>query len=169
MVRPHKKYGNLIWYLYKEAIDGSLARSEGYQTVKRGQRYIYIYEMCSKVAVPEVTLIEGEKVGWEETWLSTHGPVTEMVSDSLLCALQRSGKQFRHFLLWSMVKRITDVTRTPWRSRGVDYYMPTRQWRVEMTSGVFGFISRAQLALSLIHIWRCRRDVLCRSRWSPYH
>ena len=24
-------------------------------------------------------------------------------------------------------------------------------------------------SLSLIHIWRCRRDVLCRSRWSPYH
>ena len=23
--------------------------------------------------------------------------------------------------------------------------------------------------LSLIHIWRCRRGVLCRSRWSPYH
>ena len=23
--------------------------------------------------------------------------------------------------------------------------------------------------LSLIHIWRCRRDVLCRSRWSPDH
>ena len=25
------------------------------------------------------------------------------------------------------------------------------------------------LALSLIHIWRCRRYSLCRSRWSPYH
>ena len=25
------------------------------------------------------------------------------------------------------------------------------------------------LALSLIHIWRCRRSTLCRSRWSPYH
>ena len=25
------------------------------------------------------------------------------------------------------------------------------------------------IELSLIHIWRCRRDVLCRSRWSPYH
>ena len=25
------------------------------------------------------------------------------------------------------------------------------------------------VTLSLIHIWRCRRDVLCRSRWSPYH
>ena len=26
-----------------------------------------------------------------------------------------------------------------------------------------------QLILSLIHIWRCRRSTLCRSRWSPYH
>ena len=26
-----------------------------------------------------------------------------------------------------------------------------------------------QLFLSLIHIWRCRRSTLCRSRWSPYH
>ena len=25
------------------------------------------------------------------------------------------------------------------------------------------------LYLSLIHIWRCRRSTLCRSRWSPYH
>ena len=25
------------------------------------------------------------------------------------------------------------------------------------------------LSLSLIHIWRCRRSTLCRSRWSPYH
>ena len=25
------------------------------------------------------------------------------------------------------------------------------------------------LYLSLIHIWRCRRYSLCRSRWSPYH
>ena len=26
-----------------------------------------------------------------------------------------------------------------------------------------------QFNLSLIHIWRCRRSTLCRSRWSPYH
>ena len=24
-------------------------------------------------------------------------------------------------------------------------------------------------SLSLIHIWRCRRYAVCRSRWSPYH
>ena len=28
---------------------------------------------------------------------------------------------------------------------------------------------RALADLSLIHIWRCRRSTLCRSRWSPYH
>ena len=27
----------------------------------------------------------------------------------------------------------------------------------------------ASLTLSLIHIWRCRRLLTCRSRWSPYH
>eukprot|EP00826_Nyctotherus_ovalis_P044671 TRINITY_DN4840_c0_g1_i3.p2 TRINITY_DN4840_c0_g1~~TRINITY_DN4840_c0_g1_i3.p2 ORF type:complete len:112 (-),score=28.67 TRINITY_DN4840_c0_g1_i3:20-355(-) len=27
----------------------------------------------------------------------------------------------------------------------------------------------ADLLLSLIHICRCRRSTLCRSRWSPYH
>ena len=30
---------------------------------------------------------------------------------------------------------------------------------------LFGLVQ----ALSLIHIWRCRRYSLCRSRWSPYH
>ena len=30
------------------------------------------------------------------------------------------------------------------------------------------FIS-SLMALSLIHIWRCRRYAVCRSRWSPYH
>ena len=28
---------------------------------------------------------------------------------------------------------------------------------------------KANQLLSLIHIWRCRRYSLCRSRWSPYH
>ena len=29
--------------------------------------------------------------------------------------------------------------------------------------------SAPHLYLSLIHICRCRRSTLCRSRWSPYH
>ena len=39
--------------------------------------------------------------------------------------------------------------------------------------GLFRCISRPNryfsLKLSLIHIWRCRRYAVCRSRWSPYH
>ena len=30
-------------------------------------------------------------------------------------------------------------------------------------------VVRPSQQLSLIHIWRCRRSTLCRSRWSPYH
>ena len=33
----------------------------------------------------------------------------------------------------------------------------------------WGNFSSLPIFLSLIHIWRCRRSTLCRSRWSPYH
>ena len=36
-----------------------------------------------------------------------------------------------------------------------------------LTKHLFRMIT--DLNLSLIHIWRCRRSTLCRSRWSPYH
>ena len=34
---------------------------------------------------------------------------------------------------------------------------------------VLSFCLFLVLILSLIHIWRCRRLLTCRSRWSPYH
>ena len=34
---------------------------------------------------------------------------------------------------------------------------------------VWSRIANSDVTLSLIHIWRCRRSTLCRSRWSPYH
>ena len=37
-----------------------------------------------------------------------------------------------------------------------------------LSDGVVG-ISPSAYHLSLIHIWRCRRRLRCRSRWSPYH
>ena len=44
---------------------------------------------------------------------------------------------------------------------------PTLQ---EKLAPVGGAVARVFLMyLSLIHIWRCRRSTLCRSRWSPYH
>ena len=37
-------------------------------------------------------------------------------------------------------------------------------------SSQFAFGQSSQpFYLSLIHIWRCRRRLRCRSRWSPYH
>ena len=49
---------------------------------------------------------------------------------------------------------------------------------IEYHSAICGSVTNLQwpcssfwinLKLSLIHIWRCRRSTLCRSRWSPYH
>eukprot|EP00826_Nyctotherus_ovalis_P007074 TRINITY_DN11743_c0_g1_i3.p1 TRINITY_DN11743_c0_g1~~TRINITY_DN11743_c0_g1_i3.p1 ORF type:complete len:116 (+),score=10.80 TRINITY_DN11743_c0_g1_i3:242-589(+) len=34
---------------------------------------------------------------------------------------------------------------------------------------VVDFVDSADVELSLIHICRCRRYAVCRSRWSPYH
>ena len=43
----------------------------------------------------------------------------------------------------------------------------TRNNAIYMILYVVFFVSGIEL--SLIHIWRCRRYSLCRSRWSPYH
>ena len=49
----------------------------------------------------------------------------------------------------------------PLTALGYVMYFRFCGWR--HTTGANGII------LSLIHIWRCRRSTLCRSRWSPYH
>ena len=45
-----------------------------------------------------------------------------------------------------------------WKSAIEQYILMRRPVRV-----------KSAIHLSLIHIWRCRRSTLCRSRWSPYH
>ena len=74
--------------------------------------------------------------------------------------------------------------RTGWRGRkvpGADRSVSTWQtWTGKTSTRRAGFRRRegcrrflytfsAVSRLSLIHIWRCRRHVVCRSRWSPYH
>ena len=45
-----------------------------------------------------------------------------------------------------------------------DYFIVIR-----LVQNTMGTVSCLMLYLSLIHIWRCRRRLRCRSRWSPYH
>ena len=45
-------------------------------------------------------------------------------------------------------------------------FCPMLDWQKSQTRML---IITCFLHLSLIHIWRCRRSTLCRSRWSPYH
>ena len=50
-------------------------------------------------------------------------------------------------------------------------WITTRKWKPQSRTRRYSerpCLSRIML-LSLIHIWRCRRRLRCRSRWSPYH
>ena len=40
---------------------------------------------------------------------------------------------------------------------------------LNVVTKVYSGVRESLHELSLIHIWRCRRYSLCRSRWSPYH
>eukprot|EP00826_Nyctotherus_ovalis_P030556 TRINITY_DN2438_c0_g1_i15.p1 TRINITY_DN2438_c0_g1~~TRINITY_DN2438_c0_g1_i15.p1 ORF type:complete len:112 (-),score=3.39 TRINITY_DN2438_c0_g1_i15:18-353(-) len=47
--------------------------------------------------------------------------------------------------------------------RPVEVFCPHKPWLHHHP------LQRKRLHLSLIHICRCRRYAVCRSRWSPYH
>ena len=63
-----------------------------------------------------------------------------------------------------------------WDTRFEQCEPPTEDKVVQINLGdeanlkpIFISESLSPSELSLIHIWRCRRSTLCRSRWSPYH
>ena len=75
--------------------------------------------------------------------------------------------RLKDFLLFSLLKN---------RIMPDNHSIAIRLGQVMMNSelrpkGIEKFLQLAQMTmnLSLIHIWRCRRSTLCRSRWSPYH
>ena len=65
------------------------------------------------------------------------------------------------------------------RKVAVVFDEPKMNWKVERWPGHTRRMAKCvywrngpiliSKSLSLIHIWRCRRYSLCRSRWSPYH
>ena len=60
-----------------------------------------------------------------------------------------------------------------------NYFLVILVWKIHYVLFIIGLLISclekstklliSVLWLSLIHIWRCRRYSLCRSRWSPYH
>ena len=84
-------------------------------------------------------------------------------------------------LLWKVAqqnanKQFTSKNKMPTLQIDYKYKMWThsyiffclRKMSVSFTSCLV-YLWCVGLWLSLIHIWRCRRYSLCRSRWSPYH
>ena len=62
-------------------------------------------------------------------------------------------------------------------ARNCSYWDGPKRYCTVKLKGMISYISTflnslkhdGILYLSLIHIWRCRRYAVCRSRWSPYH
>ena len=81
------------------------------------------------------------------------------------------------FVLLCFFFQAEDGIRDPLWSRGLgDVYkrqtesQPVKTGRQPVKQEVNKVLKTGFLFyLSLIHIWRCRRSTLCRSRWSPYH
>ena len=75
-----------------------------------------------------------------------------------------------HVYTWSNRTLRTDII----KSDLSDHYLTLTsypKWKVrrEKVTITKRWFTQDLYTLSLIHIWRCRRSTLCRSRWSPYH
>ena len=74
--------------------------------------------------------------------------------------------------LWKIITiKSGDMLRTDSLSCGCmdDLALETEKWFQAVVFWRYGTNIPSHQALSLIHIWRCRRYAVCRSRWSPYH
>ena len=64
---------------------------------------------------------------------------------------------------WSVVDETLDI----YRIYSIAWW--ARRWGLALQEIEQPFFPYLVCFLSLIHIWRCRRRLRCRSRWSPYH
>ena len=85
--------------------------------------------------------------------------VTEQPMSNPSNPVIRVGSIFLH-------KCVFDMSNLHWRATHILLVIvcPKKAWATHTEEQLMSF-----WYLSLIHIWRCRRYSLCRSRWSPYH
>ena len=109
--------------------------------------YIYLHIAVS---------VSGSFLNWRLPDRSNFSGVrrpTEMVHPSKF-SFWREDQFFNYLTSWGFQKGKTLEDRT----RGSEVRELSRITKKELS-----------MNLSLIHIWRCRRYAVCRSRWSPYH
>ena len=148
-------------------------------------------DTCLKVSSTGMTkssLVSGLKSQW--SWTKFVSIITFLLSSSLVSFVthfrmidltekynqNKKYQLFKFMAEWSIAPSICKalivqnivlethliVSKDSWRSSpGI------QSETVLKVSRVAGRLSVS--LLSLIHIWRCRRYAVCRSRWSPYH
>ena len=98
--------------------------------------------------------VRGQFCGFVGTLISA--AADHFWGDQLLC------QSIRAFLIKALFYAIIIISL--FKVIGSLHLLPHFLQRVKFVS-----LSGVLVYLSLIHIWRCRRLLTCRSRWSPYH
>ena len=111
---------------------------------------------------PCFSLFEKKK---KKNWLSSNRK-----SSRVALAQQLSTPDaFNFFQLFCRLKMIDFFPVTLFTSSEVIYTSVLDDNRHSTPTSVKVCVCMCVYVLSLIHIWRCRRLLRCRSRWSPYH
>ena len=95
---------------------------------------------------------------WNRTQIDSHCAWQDTCTVVRLNRTLFSWTDLRQQILFNQRPSATTVTTTLWVKKNC-------------TKLFLQYLCQTKLYfdLSLIHIWRCRRSTLCRSRWSPYH
>ena len=103
-----------------------------------------------------------------------------VITSSFSILVEGTGTRIRLLSLWMMMVYLILLMKTcNWNSccSALFPILNNRKWSYKLFSTSNESGMKLQVVsnfnpvnnLSLIHIWRCRRLLTCRSRWSPYH
>ena len=145
---PWKRAGSFIWTNLNPPHPRMLCAKFGWNWLSgSGEVDFWISSMYFRNYLP---LEKGVALHLNKTWIPfTQGYFVPSLVESDSVVLEKKIFKSSQFIF------INSQLSPLWEGRGPSF----EQTLIHFTQGY----------LSLIHIWRCRRYAVCRSRWSPYH
>ena len=139
----------------------------------RASRVLYIFLYCSGVRVIVRFARRLEFLPFDSGILASCYSYFYTFFDSMYIKFSLYSSPFIWCHAWMLICNIAVIVDLLW----FRFITCSGSFRLSMyTGGIFlasptlvATLFSRMLGLSLIHIWRCRRSTLCRSRWSPYH
>ena len=109
-------------------------------------------------------------IDWSNGVLSALTSITDPYLNIFRCIIPPIGwfdiSSLLAFLLLNVIQNL--ITNLQYASLGYSWIYLSSPEPLILPLAALNF-NFSRFCLSLIHIWRCRRLLTCRSRWSPYH